>query len=79
MKWERVPGKRDWTAEANGRRYLLHVGHGELWYALVVSPTGSSTFAPNPYQGPQALENARAWCETQASLHQTPQSISESP
>ncbi len=68
LKWEKVPGKpRDLTAETStGYRYLVHVGHGELWYALGYDVKGKTHGRGNPWVGPTARVDAIAWCNEHA-------------
>ena len=62
--WRRVPGNRDFVAEVNGRHFLVHVGHGGLWYAFEQTSTGDFYASRGrPWDGPGAMDSAREWCE----------------
>ena len=64
MKWTHMPGNRDWEAMHDGRRFLVHVGHGELWYGLEYTESGKFYASRGrPWEGPHAQIYARDWCE----------------
>lgn len=68
MEWKPVPGRpRDLEAVSGDRRFLVHVGHGELWYAQEYRPDGSF-FAgcAYPFDGPTARQDAITACERAA-------------
>ena len=72
MTWTPRPGKpRDLVGRtADARVFLVHVGHGELWYPFEMVPGWSTRAAfesyagrGKPYDGPDAREAAKRWCE----------------
>lgn len=65
MNWGVIPGEHSLIAlGANGRRYLVHIGHGRIWYALEYADNKMiKARSAKIFDGPEASRLARAWCE----------------